>query len=222
MTAGDFKQSANLNGKVLASGQIPGSFLLSFTGSPTGGTFTPTVTVGGVAVAASAQTYSSGYTAASLQTALQGLSNVGSSNATVTGSNGGPFTITFAATLAPVTLTAASALTGGTVPAAPVTAPAVTLYTVPASSAVKVASAYLTNLSNASVPVTVFLVPSGGSVDVTHQALAAYPLAAGDTISQEDVLALLKGAMLDTGAVLAVSAPVVNGINYAFTGAVSN
>src|SRR6266571_740785 len=133
----DFKQSANLAGKILAGSQVPGPLILSFSGSPTGGTFTPTVTAGGVSVAMSAQTYTTGYTAATLQTALQALSNVGSGNATVTGGNGGPFTVTFAVSLGSVAMTVASALTGGTSPVANVAGTDTTVYTVPGASAIK-------------------------------------------------------------------------------------
>jgi hypothetical protein len=76
----------------------------------TGGTFT--LTVG--ANTTGAQAFN--VTAAALQTALTGLVSVGALNATVTGNNGGPYTITFVGTLAstPVVLTANGAsLTGG-------------------------------------------------------------------------------------------------------------
>lgn len=56
-------------------------------------------------------------TAAAVQTALQGLSTIGASNATVAGSAGGPYTVTFAAGLAgqdlPLLVADASQLQGG-------------------------------------------------------------------------------------------------------------
>jgi hypothetical protein len=76
----------------------------------TGGTFT--LTVGANTTGAQAFNVS----AAALQTALTGLVSVGALNATVTGNNGGPYTITFVGSLAstPVVLTANGAsLTGG-------------------------------------------------------------------------------------------------------------
>jgi hypothetical protein len=88
---------------------------ISFSGSPTAGTFTPTV----VTAAGSASvpiTYATTLTAATVQTALAGLSNVGTGNVTVTGTNGGPFTVSFASSLGGVSMTVASALTGGTTP----------------------------------------------------------------------------------------------------------
>lgn len=91
---------------------------VTITGGPTGGTFTLTYkgqTTAGIA-----------YNAASsaVQTALQALSTIGAGNATVSGSAGGPYTVTFAGTLATDTtaLTASGAgLTGGTSPSITVT-----------------------------------------------------------------------------------------------------
>ena len=81
-------------------------------GTPTGGTFT--LTFRGAATSGIAHNAA----ASALQTALQGLSTIGSGNATVSGSNGGPFTVTFAAALAATAvdqITAdGSSLTGGT------------------------------------------------------------------------------------------------------------
>lgn len=64
------------------------------TGSPSGGTFTLRFganTTSGLAYNASAAT---------IQTALQGLASIGSGNATVSGSSGGPWTVTFEGSLA--------------------------------------------------------------------------------------------------------------------------
>jgi hypothetical protein len=76
----------------------------------TGGTFT--VTVNGQTTSAVAENAS----AATLQTALEALSNVAPGDVTVTGSAGGPYTITWAAALANtnITITAdGTSLTGG-------------------------------------------------------------------------------------------------------------
>ncbi len=92
--------------------------LVTITGSPTGGTFTITVdgqTTGGIAYNAAAAT---------AQTALEALSNVAAGDVTVTGSAGGPYTLTFAGSLAYKSLTVSSSgasLTGGTAPAATTT-----------------------------------------------------------------------------------------------------
>lgn len=87
---------------------------VTISGTPTGGSFTldyngqPTVDIA----------YNA--TASAVQTALQNLSNIGSGNVAVTGSAGGPYTVTFQGTLAAANvaqLTAANNLTGGTSPA---------------------------------------------------------------------------------------------------------
>jgi hypothetical protein len=94
---------------------------ITISGSPTGGTFTlsniptssGTQSLTGIAYNASS---------ASIQTSLLAL--VGTGNATVTGSAGGPYTLTWTGAMGnqPVAnLTASHALTGGTSPAAAVT-----------------------------------------------------------------------------------------------------
>jgi len=88
--------------------------LLTVTGSPTGGTFT--VTYGGDTT--SELEYNA--SAATLETALEGLSSIGSGNVEVTGSSGGPYTVTFIGALGGQSLgnlsTDGSGLTGGTDP----------------------------------------------------------------------------------------------------------
>lgn len=94
--------------------------IATITGSPTGGTFTLTYkaqTTSGIAYNASAAT---------VQTAFTGLSTVGVGNATVTGSNGGPYSIVFpqSGTLGQDTtaITASGAgLTGGSSPGVTIT-----------------------------------------------------------------------------------------------------
>jgi hypothetical protein len=97
------------------------------------------------------------------------------------------------------------------------------VYTVPASSQVKVATFSLCNTSASAVTVSVGVVPSGGTVgDGTHRILNSYALAANDTISQEDVIAAVKGALLPTGAMIAVAASATGAIDWVLTGAVSS
>jgi len=93
--------------------------VVTILGAPTGGTFT--LSFGGQTTSGLA--YNA--TASTIQTAVQGLSSIGSSNATVTGSAGGPWTVTFAGSLANtsellITDNPAS-LTGGTTPSVVVT-----------------------------------------------------------------------------------------------------
>lgn len=87
---------------------------VTITGSPTGGTFT--LTFGGQTTAGIAYNAA----ASAVQTALQALSSIGSNNCTVTGSAGGPYTVTFIGALANASqalMTANGAsLTGGTSP----------------------------------------------------------------------------------------------------------
>lgn len=87
---------------------------VTITGGPTGGTFTLTYsgqTTTGIAYNAAAS---------AVQTALRALSNIGDSDVTVTGSAGGPYTVTFTGDLATTDVAALTAsgasLTGGTSP----------------------------------------------------------------------------------------------------------
>lgn len=97
--------------RVQAQGAVIDNLQTVALGSPSAGTFTLTYkgqTTSGIAYNA---------TAATVQTALQGLSTIGSGNATVTGSAGGPYSVVFAGTLAQDTtaMTGSGAgLTGGT------------------------------------------------------------------------------------------------------------
>lgn len=86
---------------------------VTLTGTPTGGTFTLTFrgqTTTGIAYNANAAT---------VQSALQALSSIGSGNATVSGT--GPYVVTFAGTLAAqaveLLIGSGASLTGGTAPA---------------------------------------------------------------------------------------------------------
>ena len=85
---------------------------VTVTGTPTGGTFTLTY--------AGSTTVPIAYNAAAtvVQAALRGLPNLNSGDVSVTGSAGGPYTVTFAADLGNVALMTAdgSGLTGGTDP----------------------------------------------------------------------------------------------------------
>lgn len=86
---------------------------VTVTGSPTGGTFTLTWNSQTTAAIA----YNA--TAATVRTELEGLSNIAPGDVTVTGSAGGPYTVTFGgAYLGDNTaqMTATASLTGGTTP----------------------------------------------------------------------------------------------------------
>lgn len=97
------------------------------------------------------------------------------------------------------------------------------VYTVPASSRAKVATFSLCNNSATAVTVSVGVLAAGGTIgDGTHRVLSTYSLAAYDTITQEDLLSAVKGAMLPTGAMIAVAASAAGAIDWVITGAVSN
>lgn len=86
---------------------------VTITGGPTGGTFT--LTFSGQTTAAIAYNAS----AAAVQAALVALSTIGAGNVTVTGSAGGPYTVTFVGALANTNtaqMTATPSLTGGSSP----------------------------------------------------------------------------------------------------------
>lgn len=99
---------------VTAVGHANAVQTLTITGTPAGGTFT--VSKDGQTTAPVAYNAS----AATLQTALELLSTIGSGNVLVTGSAGGPYTITFQGSLANTTIAAMTAsgtgLTGGASP----------------------------------------------------------------------------------------------------------
>ena len=93
-----------------------------------------------------------------------------------------------------------------------------TVYTVPALSAVKVATAVLCNNTGAAVTVSVSVVPSGGAVDATRKVVASHVLPANDSTKLTEI----EGAMLDAGALISVNASTSAAVNYLFTGAVSS
>lgn len=113
-------------GQVLTKITNPATAIVTIGGGATGGTFVIPVTAGGSTLSTAAITYSSSLTAATVQAAVVLLANVGAGKATVTGSNGGPYTIVFDNSLGAVTVgptISAASLTGGT-PTATVTATA--------------------------------------------------------------------------------------------------
>jgi hypothetical protein len=119
--------------------------LVTITGSPGGGTFT--LTYGGQTTSAIA--YNAANTA--VQSALQALSSIGSGNATVSGSAGGPYSVTFTGTLGgqPITLMTFSGagLTGGSSPSLTIatTTTGVTGFYVSSTSAANLSGKILTS-----------------------------------------------------------------------------
>lgn len=95
---------------------------------------------------------------------------------------------------------------------------ATTIYTVPAASAAKIATAVLCNTTSSAVTVSVSVVPSGGTVDGTHKIVSSYSLAGNDSTT----LAELAGAFLDAGAFISVTAGTGSAVDYFLSGVVSS
>ncbi len=93
-----------------------------------------------------------------------------------------------------------------------------TVYTVPAYSATKIASAVLANTSGSQLTVAVSVVSSGGTAGGTNRIMPGYQLAAGDTTSITEIV----GAFLDAGAFISINAGAGSAINYLITGVVSS
>lgn len=209
--------------KILSSVGVNPTYLVSFAGVPTGGTFTLTLTTGINGPTPNQQaatiTYTTTLTPAAVQTAIQALT--GMSTVTVTGTNGGPFTITIpnALGLGSVVMST-SAVTGGTSPTAFVTPTGLstTVLTVGAGASTIIKSAAITNGSTGSATISVSLIPAGGSLDGTHRVLSSYALLPNDTITASDVLSGLNGVMLETGAAVSVNA--TQPVTVTLTGAV--
>ena len=92
------------------------------------------------------------------------------------------------------------------------------LYTVPASTSVKVATASLCNITGSAVTVNLSLVQSGGTLgDGTHRVIAGYSLAANDSLSLKDLIA---GAMLGPGDRIAAYAGTASAVDLVVTGTV--
>lgn len=90
-----------------------------------------------------------------------------------------------------------------------------TVYTAPIGGTAKIAQGVLCNVSDATVNVSVDVVPAGGLVDGSHTVISAFPLAAGDSLSLADYLA---GAMLGPGDFISVNASAADAVNLLLTG----
>jgi hypothetical protein len=94
-----------------------------------------------------------------------------------------------------------------------------TIYTVPASTATKIATFSLHNPTATAVTITkVSVLPSGGTSDGTHQQTTNYNLGSCDTITAEDVLSWAKGMPLDAGAKVVITAATAASVNFLLTG----
>lgn len=100
------------------------------------------------------------------------------------------------------------------------TTTATTIYTVPTSAEAKIGSFSVTNTTASAVTLTVAVVPSGGTVDGTRTVLANYSLTAYDMLSHKDVLSAFDGLILETGALISITAGTANAVNYLLSGQV--
>jgi hypothetical protein len=110
----DYKPNVTLDVSKFSASAVNEIQTVTITGTPTGGTFT--LSYKGQTTTAIAYNAA----AAAVQAALQALSTIGSGNATVSGSAGGPYTVTFVGALAGINvdqLGAVGSFTGGSSPA---------------------------------------------------------------------------------------------------------
>lgn len=92
------------------------------------------------------------------------------------------------------------------------------VYTVPASTSVKVAQASLCNTTGTAVTVYLSLVQTGGTVgDGTHRVISGYSLAANDTLPLNGYIG---GAMLGPGDKIAGYAGTATAVDLVITGTV--
>jgi hypothetical protein len=107
-------------GQVCCKVTTPQVSTVTIAGTPTGGTFALDVASQGSKQITAPLAYNA--TAAAVQAALAALGNVGVNNVTVSGSAGGPYTVTFAGAVGVPYITAdGTLLTGGTSPTATAT-----------------------------------------------------------------------------------------------------
>lgn len=90
-----------------------------------------------------------------------------------------------------------------------------TFYTCPASSAVKLAAATITNMTGASVTVSVSIVKAGGTAGATNR-VATFTLTAGDST----VLSEVAGHFLGPGDFISAIAGSANAASFVLSGVV--
>lgn len=93
-----------------------------------------------------------------------------------------------------------------------------TIYTVGSGKGAKIATATICNTDASAQTIDVHVVASGGSAGATNKVISAYSIAAGDTLSLNDILG---GMMLGEGDFIAVKAGTANKLNVTLTGAVA-
>lgn len=69
-----------------------------------------------------------------------------------------------------------------------------TVYTVAANKAIKISKMIITNVTGSAVTInSVHVLPSGGTVDTTHEIIHSYSLAANDTLTVTEVEGMYLG-----------------------------
>jgi hypothetical protein len=96
---------------------------------------------------------------------------------------------------------------------------ATTVYTVPASNSVKIATGALCNTTASAVTVSLSVVASGGTASASNQIISGYSLAANDTLSLGDYLG---GTFLGDGDFISVTASTGNAVVVWLSGVLSN
>jgi hypothetical protein len=94
-------------------------------------------------------------------------------------------------------------------------------YVVPVNKAVKIATASLCNTTASAVVVSISIAPSGGTPGVANRIVSSFSLAPNDSLTQEDGLSTLKGAMLGEGQTISVNAGTGSAVVLVLTGTVT-
>lgn len=89
-----------------------------------------------------------------------------------------------------------------------------TIYTVGTGKAAKLAKLVLTNTSGTAVPVSVAVVPTGGTVDGTHRVMSGYSLAANDSTIVTEV----EGVWLGDGNFISVNVGTGSAVDATLSG----
>lgn len=101
------------------------------------------------------------------------------------------------------------------------TAAEITVYTVPANKSVLISTISLANINTVSAVIAISLVPSGGTATSLNRIRPDFVLGAGETITQDDLLAGFRGAMLSDGSFISISTSLATSINVHITGTVT-
>jgi hypothetical protein len=97
------------------------------------------------------------------------------------------------------------------------TATDASIYTVPASTSIKIQKGLLCNVTNGTVYVNLSLLKTGQSIDATHRFIHNYPLAGGDTLSLD---AFLQNVVMGPGDFIAGFASIASSVNVIISGMV--